>query len=99
MLENVTAGVVGISKLKNNGNTIFEQKGIKLRNFDPEKFEEDIRKIYEISVQSFVNNFLYTEISFDEFYNKTLDIFKNEDIPDLYKIAILIISFILHSIV
>jgi len=28
MLENVTAGVVGISKLKNNGNTIFEQKGI-----------------------------------------------------------------------
>ena len=49
-------------------NKIFEQKGIKLRNFNPEKFEEDIKKIYEISVQSFVNNFLYTEISFDEFY-------------------------------
>ena len=28
-----------------------------------EKFEEDIRKIYDISVKSFVNNFLYTEIS------------------------------------
>lgn len=47
---------------------IFEKKGLEFRNFNLDKFEEDIRKIYEISVKSFVNNFLYTEISFEEFY-------------------------------
>lgn len=48
--------------------TIFEKKGVKIRKFNPEKFEEDIRKIYDISIKSFVNNFLYTPIEFDEFY-------------------------------
>ena len=47
---------------------IFENKGVKFRNFNLDKFESDIRKIYDISVASFVNNFLYTEISFEEFY-------------------------------
>ncbi|MEE3349370.1 MAG: hypothetical protein VZR09_04955 [Candidatus Gastranaerophilaceae bacterium] len=47
---------------------IFENKGIKIRKFNPEKFEEDIRKIYDVSVQSFVNNFLYTPIEFEIFY-------------------------------
>lgn len=47
---------------------IFEQKGIKIRKFDPQNFERDIRKIYDVSVKSFVNNFLYTRIEFDEFY-------------------------------
>lgn len=47
---------------------IFEQKGIKIRKFNPNRFDEDIRKIYEISIRSFVNNFLYTPIEFEEFY-------------------------------
>jgi len=47
---------------------IFAQKGIKIRKFNPDRFDEDIRKIYEISIRSFVNNFLYTPIEFKEFY-------------------------------
>ena len=47
---------------------IFEQKGVKIRKFDPNNFEADIRKIYEVSIKSFVNNFLYSPIEFDEFY-------------------------------
>ena len=48
--------------------SIFEKKGIKIRKFNPENFEEDIRKIYNISLNSFVNNFLYTPIEFEDFY-------------------------------
>ncbi|MBO6087932.1 hypothetical protein J6P92_06270 [bacterium] len=47
---------------------IFEQKGVKIRKFDSDNFERDIRKIYEVSIKSFVNNFLYTPIEFEEFY-------------------------------
>ena len=47
---------------------IFEQKGVKIRRFNPNNFEHDIRKIYEVSIKSFVNNFLYTPIEFKEFY-------------------------------
>jgi len=47
---------------------IFERKGIKIRKFDPENFDRDIRKIYEVSIQSFVNNFLYSSIEFEDFY-------------------------------
>lgn len=47
---------------------IFEQKGVKIRKFDPNNFERDIRKIYDVSIKSFVNNFLYTPIEFKEFY-------------------------------
>lgn len=47
---------------------IFEAKGITIRKFNPANFENDIKKIYEVSVKSFVNNFLYTPIGFDDFY-------------------------------
>lgn len=47
---------------------IFTSKGIKIRPFSPDNFERDIKKIYDISIKSFVNNFLYTPIEFEEFY-------------------------------
>ena len=47
---------------------IFEQKGVKIRKFDPNNFNEDIRKIYDVSIKSFVNNFLYTPIEYEDFY-------------------------------
>ena len=47
---------------------IFDEKEVRIREFDTNNFERDIRKIYEISVKSFVNNFLYTPISFEDFY-------------------------------
>lgn len=49
-------------------NKIFEQKGVKIRKFNLQDFKNDIKKIYEISIKSFVNNFLYTPIDFEEFY-------------------------------
>lgn len=48
--------------------SVFNKKGIKIKEFDLENFERDIRKIYDISIKSFVNNFLYTQIEFEEFY-------------------------------
>lgn len=48
--------------------SIFKKRGVKIRKFNPEKFDEDIRKIYDVSIKSFVNNFLYTEIEFEDFY-------------------------------
>ncbi len=48
--------------------SIFEKKGVKIRKFNPEQFDEDIRKIYDVSIKSFVNNFLYTPIEFEDFY-------------------------------
>ena len=47
---------------------IFENKGLRIRNFSVEKFDEDIRKIYNISIKSFVNNYLYTPIEYNDFY-------------------------------
>ena len=48
--------------------TVFENKGIKIRKFDIENFDKDIKKIYDVSIKSFVSNFLYTPIEFEEFY-------------------------------
>ena len=47
---------------------IFTEKGVKIRKFSPENFDRDIRKIYDVSVKSFVKNFLYTPIEFEDFY-------------------------------
>lgn len=49
-------------------NSIFERKGVKIRKFDTANFDRDIQKIYDVSIKSFVNNFLYTPIEFDDFY-------------------------------
>ncbi len=49
--------------------SVFEKKGIKIRKFDIENFDHDIKKIYDVSIKSFVNNFLYTPINFENFYN------------------------------
>lgn len=48
--------------------SIFDKKGIKIRKFVPTNFDIDIRKIYDVSIKSFVNNFLYTPIGFKDFY-------------------------------
>lgn len=47
--------------------TIFDKKNIMIRNFDVSNFEKELTKIYEISVKSFKDNFLYTPISFEDF--------------------------------
>lgn len=42
-------------------------QGTVIRSLDIEHFYDELENIYEISVQSFVNNFLYTPIEKDEF--------------------------------
>lgn len=66
--------------------SIYEKKGIKVRKFNPENFEQDLKKIYDVSVKSFVNNFLYTEINFDEFL-KMYEPYKNFMNPEWILIA------------
>ena len=42
--------------------------GYRLRRMEPGKFEDELRTIYRISVRIFARNFLYTEISEQEFF-------------------------------
>ncbi|MDX2081020.1 MAG: hypothetical protein SFU53_09570 [Terrimicrobiaceae bacterium] len=42
-------------------------EGLVIRSLDPEAFEEDLRRIYDVSVISFTGNFLYTPISWESF--------------------------------
>lgn len=43
------------------------EKGIIFRNMELSNFEKELQNIYEVSIASFVDNFLYTPISFKEF--------------------------------
>ena len=65
---------------------IFSQKGINIRSIDLNNFENELKKIYEISIKSFKNNFLYTPISYEEFVQMYLKI-KNFTNPDFVLIA------------
>lgn len=42
--------------------------GYRLRRMEPAKFEDELRTIYRISIRIFARNFLYTEISEQEFF-------------------------------
>lgn len=46
---------------------IYNKNGITIRNFDINNFDSELDKIYEVSVESFKNNFLYTPIHYEEF--------------------------------
>jgi GNAT superfamily N-acetyltransferase len=39
-----------------------ESAGVTVRSLDPSRFEEDLRGIYEVSVESFTGNYLYTPL-------------------------------------
>lgn len=43
------------------------RNGVTIRTLDPGRYEEDLRRIYEVSVRSFVHNFLYTELPAEAF--------------------------------
>jgi N-acetylglutamate synthase-like GNAT family acetyltransferase len=46
---------------------LFAEKVIHIRSFNLNAFETDLKHIYDISIKSFVQNVLYTPISFDSF--------------------------------
>ncbi|MEW5822203.1 MAG: hypothetical protein AB1782_18555 [Cyanobacteriota bacterium] len=59
---------VSLDRLK-NFELLMNEKGVIIRSMDLNNFKDDLKKVYEVSVESFINNFLYTPVSFDEFYN------------------------------
>lgn len=52
--------------------TRLQKQGVIIRNVDLSRFEEELHRIYEVSVVSFPNNFLYTEISEESFMGQYL---------------------------
>jgi len=44
-----------------------ESRGVSFRSLDPDRFEEELKVLHEISLASFTDNFLYTPISWEEF--------------------------------
>jgi L-amino acid N-acyltransferase YncA len=65
---------------------VLEKKGIQVRNFRIEQFEEEIEKIYRVCIQAFKNNFLYTPVEFVSF-KKMYEKIKSVLDPTLVKIA------------
>ena len=45
----------------------FEKKGFVFRNINLDDLENDLNKIYQVTIDSFKNNFLYTDIPFSDF--------------------------------
>ncbi|MEX1117485.1 MAG: hypothetical protein WEB60_01700 [Terrimicrobiaceae bacterium] len=52
--------------------TRLQSRGVSIRNVDLSRFEEDLQKIYAVSVVSFPRNFLYTKISEEAFLQQYL---------------------------
>ncbi|WP_299453492.1 hypothetical protein [uncultured Microscilla sp.] len=48
----------------------YEDEGAVFRSIDMENFEDDLKKIGQLSINGFAENFLYTPISVDEFVSK-----------------------------
>lgn len=56
-------------------------KGIKVRNFDRSKVNEELDALYKVSIEAFADNFLYSPITKDEFqalYMPLIDIVDEE---------------------
>lgn len=66
--------------------TRLQKHGVQIRHVDLTRFEEDLQKIYEVSVVSFPNNFLYTKISKEDFLGQYLP-FRDKIRADLVFIA------------
>jgi hypothetical protein len=44
--------------------------GIQIRSFEIQNFESELQKIYQLSVNSFRHNFLYTSIAWEQFFEQ-----------------------------
>ncbi len=59
---------------------------ITIRNLDPQNFEADLRRIFEVSVHSFTGNYLYTELSEPAFLAQYVP-YRDKIVPDLVFLA------------
>ncbi|GAA5494038.1 hypothetical protein Rhal01_00193 [Rubritalea halochordaticola] len=64
-----------------------EDAGVQLRCINMENFEDELRSIFQLSLQSFQHNVLYTPITEAEFMSKYLEAKQMVD-PDLVQLAI-----------
>lgn len=75
VLSRYSSSVIDLTKDQKNydalGNRLKKQ-GIKLRNISVENFERDLGTIFDLSLISFANNFLYTPLSKKSFVSKYL---------------------------
>ncbi len=60
--------------------------GVRLRALRPEAFEEDLRRIYAVSVRSFTSNFLYTPLAEEAFLAQYLAV-RERIRPELVMLA------------
>lgn len=60
--------------------------GVSIRTLDPSAFEDDLRRIYQVSVASFTDNYLYTELPEASFLAQYLP-YREKIRPELVQIA------------
>jgi GNAT superfamily N-acetyltransferase len=60
--------------------------GVTIRTLDPAAFEDDLRRIYQVSVESFTGNYLYTELPEASFLAQYLP-YREKIRPELVQIA------------
>lgn len=60
--------------------------GVKLRNFDPARAEEELTRIHELSLEAFASNHFYQPISLEEFLASYRPVLKAVD-PELVLLA------------
>jgi GNAT superfamily N-acetyltransferase len=60
--------------------------GVRLRAFDPRRAEADLEAIYDVSIESFSRNFLFTQIRQDEFLSQYFPLLPSID-PELVLLA------------
>ena len=63
-----------------------ERSGVKIRELDPARYDEELGKIYQVSLKSFANNFLYTPLEEEAFLDAYRKVRDRVD-PDFVRIA------------
>lgn len=62
------------------------RSGVRIRELDAARYDEDLRMIYQVSLKSFVNNFLYTPLEEEAFLDAYRKVRGRVD-PDFVRIA------------
>jgi len=63
-----------------------QREGVQIRPLDPNQFEDDLRRIFQVSIISFTHNYLYTEVSEEAFLAQYLP-YKDRIRPELILLA------------
>ncbi len=66
--------------------TRLERSGVKIREMDPTLYDEELKKIYQVSLKCFADNFLYTPLEEDAFMDAYRKVRDRVD-PDFVRIA------------